>query len=464
LYDSFIVFRINEVKRIPAAFLIIASAIALVSHAGPAPAQDQIVFPEMYPALLLNGLQTYVASTPYLGDEMAVGFMLRYGSVFDPAKKVGLAYLTSRLLGKATTDRSGKDIQEELKYLEARLDISCDWDGIRLIIHARSDTYERCLLLLYQIVCEARFDEADFAQEKDLLLRELEAPEDPRLAVRGQFEAELFRGTAYGRPMRGTPATVRGIEIGDVRYFYRLHFSPDQAALVVVGATEPPSVLPKIRRIWGVWVRSELIPFTFLPAKEPGARNIFLFDEPGSPAAQYILGNLWPRRDDPSYYAGLLAVRILQSRLTRELPTSRLTVAAEGRRLPGPFYVQGQAAAAEAAGEIKKILETVESLKNGRLAASEIAAEQDLWIGELAKSLRTVDGVCGTLLDSELYRLGVNYISSASDFIRRSGPDRVQEAMKGDLFPGGLVLIVRGPAAVLKPQLESLGTVQSLPR
>jgi hypothetical protein len=47
----------------------------------------------------------------------------------------------------------------------------------------------------------------------------------------------------------------------------------------------------------------------------------------------------------------MLAVRILQDRLTQALPTSLLTVAAEGRRLQGPFYIQGQAAADQAIDE-----------------------------------------------------------------------------------------------------------------
>jgi hypothetical protein len=40
----------------------------------------------------------------------------------------------------------------------------------------------------------------------------------------------------------------------------------------------------------------------------------------------------------------------------------------------------------------------------------------------------------------------------------------IKDAAKRYLFPGGLVLIVRGPAAILQPQLESLGSVQPLRR
>jgi zinc protease len=444
------------IRAIPVLILTLLAAAPALS------AQEPLVYPEINSSRLLNGLQTYVAATPFLGDRMAIGLVLRYGSVFDPAKKGGVAFLTSRLLGKATQDRTAKDIEEELKYLDATLEVACDWDGIRLIVRGWSNTYERCLLLLYQIVCEARFDEADFAQARSLLIGELEAPEDPRLQVHGPFEAELFRGTAYGRSMRGTPASLRDIEIGDVRYFYRRHFSSDQAALAVVGSVDAQQVVPKIRRIWGVWVQGDEIPFSFRQPRGPGARNIFLADDPGSPAAQYILGNLWPKRDDPEFYAGMLAVRILQARLTQALPTSRLTVAAEGRRLPGPFYIQAQAAAEGAVSEVRKIIDAVESLKNSPADSAEITREQNLWIGEMGRALRTVDGVCGVLLEAELYRLGVNYLSSASEFVKRTSPAMVQEAAKNWLFPGGLVLIVRGPASILKPQLESLGTVLSL--
>ena len=206
------------------------------------------------------------------------------------------------------------------------------------------------------------------------------------------------------------------------------------------------------------------VPFTFLPAREPAALNIFLEDDPASPAAQYILGNLWPNREDPQYYAAVLATRLLQERLTQLLPTSRLTVAAEGRRLPGPFYVQGQAAADQAVDEINKIMRAVEAFKDSDIKPAELTGVQDQWIQEVGKALSSTGGICNTLLDAELYRLGMNYLSTFADFIRRSDPAMVKDAAKRWLFSGGLVLVVRGPAAILRPQLESLGTVQLVKR
>lgn len=448
------------------ASLLVILVLTAAINAPAAPQQKTLVFPEISspPLRLLNGLTTYVALTPYLGDTMTIGLVVRYGSAFDPATKGGEAYLTSQMFGKATEERSSKDIQDELDYLGATLEVRCDWDGIRFIMRGQSATYERCLLLLYQVVCEAKFNDEDFAKVKAAQLEQVQTPEDPRLRARSQLEAELFRGTTYGRPMRGTPASIQNIVVGDVRYFYHRFFSPDQASLVVVGSAPAEAVLQKTRRIWGVWVQAEEVPSTFKPPLDPAARNIFLEDDPGSPAAQFILGNLWPSREDPAYYPGMLAARMLQMRLTGALPTSLLTVAAEARRLQGPFYIQGQAAADQAVGEISKLLDVVEAFKESKVSAEEASKAQDQWIEEFGKTLNSTEGICNVLLDSELYRLGTNYLSTFSDFVRRCTPAMIQESAKSCLFPGGLILIVRGPAATLQPQLQSLGTVQPIKR
>lgn len=109
----------------------------------PIQAQQQSVLPELSFKRLLNDLQVTVASTPYLSDGMTIGLSLHYGAAFDPADKGGLANLVARMLGKATIDRSSKDIQDELNFIGANLEMQCDWDGIRLLLRTQSSKFER---------------------------------------------------------------------------------------------------------------------------------------------------------------------------------------------------------------------------------------------------------------------------------------------------------------------------------
>jgi len=432
--------------------------IVLLS-ASAAPAQKPVVLPELTSKRLLNDLQVIVASTPYLGENMTIGLVVPHGSAFDPADKGGLIYLLSRMFMKATLDRSAKDIQEELNYLGATLEVHSDWDGIRFILNGQSSKFERSLLLLYQVVGEAQFNDDDFAKAKQEILEEIEKPEDPRQKVKTQFEVALFRGTTYGRPWRGSQASVKNVTAGDVRLSYRRYLHPGSSSLVVVGSTPASLVLQKAARIWGVWVRGDDVPFTFLPPRKPASRNIYFEDDPGSPAAQFILGNLWPRREEPSYYAGIIAARILQERLNKALPTSLLTAQAEGRRMQSPFYIQGQAAADQAIGQIQKILDMVEAARDLAATPEELAEVQRGWIEEFNSAMNSTAAICNLMLDSELYRLGTNYAAMFPDLVRRNGPDAVKEAAKEWFFPGGVVIVVRGPGAMLKAGLESLGTV-----
>ncbi len=445
------------------ATIVLLTALSVLASGVGGVAQDAPALPDLNYKRLLNDLQLIVASPPQgAGDEMAIGLVLRYGSTFDPVDKGGVAYLLTRMLGKATQDRSGKDIQDELNYLGVSLDIRCGWDGIHFLVRGRSAVYERALLLLYQVVGEAVFDDAEFARVKGEVLDEIARPEDPRQQVRSQLESAMFRGTSYGRPLRGTRGSVQNIVVGDLRLFYRRFFSPNSAALAVVGSAPQAQVLQKTTRIWGVWVRRDEVPFSFLPPRNPSSRNVFFQDDASSPAAQFILGNLWPRREDPDYYAASLAARLLQERLTKVLPTSLVTVASDPRRMAGPFYVQGQAAADQAAGEIGKILQVVEEFKGAAVAAPDLAAAQKRWIEEFNQGLKTAEGICGTILESELYRLGTNYTASFPELVRRVDPDAVKSASKEWIFPGGVVIVVRGPATPLKPSLASLGEIQTL--
>ncbi len=309
---------------------------------------------------------------------------------------------------------------------------------------------------------EAQFNDADFAALKQSILQDLQKPPDPRKQIHARLENILFSGTTYGRPLEGTPASVSAITLGDVRLFYRKYFSPSQASLLLVGNVQASMVLRIASRIWGVWVRNDDVPFSFLPPRNAGARQIFLEDDPNSPAAQFIIGCLFPRRQDPDFPNALLAGHILQERLTKLLPTSLVTVGSESRRLSSPFYIQGQAAAEQAVEQIQKINEAVDELKKAAVSSEELAASQKMMIDEFNRELTSADGLCNVMLDSELYHLGSNYAATFPDQIRRCDADAIKQAANDWIFPGGEILLIRGPAATLKPILNPLGAFQQV--
>jgi zinc protease len=441
---------------------LLASTTLIVFCCTSLPAQNAVPLPDLNSKRLLNDLQVIVASTPRLGDNMTIGLVVRYGSAFDSIEKGGLAYFLSRMFMRSTVDRRLKDIQADLASLEATLEIQCDWDSFHFVLKGQSSRFEQSLHLLYQIVGEAQFTDADFAAVKKEIMQEIQRPPDPRRKIRTQFENVLFSGTTYGRPLAGTPKTVAAITIGDVRRFYHRFFSPNEASLIIVGNVSYHLVLQKASRIWGAWIRNDKEEFTFKPPLTPAGRQIFLEDDPGSPAVQFIMGSLFPGRDDPEYVYAVSAAYILQERLTKLLPTSLLTVGYEGRRKIGPLYIQGQAAAEQAVEQIQKIQSAAEEMKNELVSDDELASVKKNLIEEFNRQFSTTEGICRIMLDTELYRLGSNYAVSYPDRIRRCDKETIKEAAKAWMLPGGVILLLRGPATALKPMLESIGPYKQI--
>jgi zinc protease len=447
-------------KTIMRRLTILTTFILLCSI--PAVSQQAPPSPGLTSKRLLNDLQITVANTPSLGTDMAIGLVVRYGAYFDPAGKGGVANILSRMFLKAAVDKTAKDIQDELDYLEAGIDVRCDWDGFRFILHGQNSKVERSLLLLYQVVGEAQFNEADFAAVKQSVLEDMKRYSDPRQRIHAQFESVLFSGTSHDRPLEGTPKSVENITLGDLRFYFRRFITPNEASLIIVGNVPANEVLRRASRIWGVWVRGDDIPFSFVQARKPAGRQIFIEDDPSSPAAQFIMGNLFPPRDDPSYSNALLAANIFQERLTKALPTSLLTVGNAGRRMASPFYVQGQAAADQAVAQILKIEGVAEEMKVSPVTTEELDTARNKMLEEFGRELGTARGLCAIMLDAELYRLGSNYASMYPEQLRRSNESSVSQAAKKCLFPDGEVLLLRGPAAALKPVLGPLGTLQEM--
>jgi len=449
-------------RKLKKQFLKRAIMLAMLIGACALACAAQNALPELSSRRLLNDLQVTVAHTRQFGDSITIGLVIRYGAAFDPEGKGGLTNLVAQMLMKATADRGEQDIRAELENLNASIDIRYNWDGIRFLLRVPSAGFERSLLLLQQIVGEARFEEADFIAVKQSILDELQKPPDPRRRIHNQFEATLFQGTTYGRPLEGTPESVEALTLGDVRYFYRRFFSPNQAALQIVGNIEPKATLQRVARIWGIWVRNDEIPFTFARPRNLNVREIYVENDRDSPAVQFIIGGMFPRYEEPDYINTVLAARVLEDRINKLLPTSLLTVASEGRRLAGPFYIQGQSAVEQALDQIRDVYAVIDEMRQAPVKDEELASARQKLLDEFNDELKTADGLCNILLDAELYRLGSNYISFFLNRVRSSETEAVRRSAATWFFPDGEILLIRGSLPLLKTGLDELGTIQLL--
>lgn len=130
----------------------------------------------------------------------------------------------------------------------------------------------------------------EFESERAVVLEERRqtTENDPRSHFFEQMRHALFPGHPYGAPIIGWEADIRALTIDDARDWHGRWYVPNNAILVISGATTLAEVLPLAERIYGA-IPARAVPDRTLPPVGvfPG-RMLLTLDDPRLRQAQYI--------------------------------------------------------------------------------------------------------------------------------------------------------------------------------
>ncbi|MFB3901935.1 MAG: M16 family metallopeptidase [Acidobacteriota bacterium] len=426
-----------------------------------------IVLPDFQRQSLLNGMEIFAFPA---GNQERVPFQLLVvnGAAFDPAGKWGVTYLTTRLLVEAGKDRSGQLLQTGLKTLGSELTFRVDWDGIWFQGWAPANRLADTLSIVGQMIVQPQFEEESFGTLRDQLAAEMEKKSaEPQFATHERFLAELFDGNPYGHLVRGTPTTLRSIQLGDVRLQYRKLFIPNQAHLAYYYTGNHEALFSALTRRWGSWVKGAPLPFAFRKAVSAVENQVVILDR-SLQESVVRWGALAVARGDRNSYA----LEILEQYLTLSLPAwagqiagasqVRASASVETRTMPGFVEMNLQAPAPQVAGYVKKFIDTLAEISEGQVDKQRFEEAKRLAFVELRSSLENPDGLLRQLLETSLYNVGVNYILNFGLRIDRFTPELFQTATREHFADNKLVIVVAGPAESLKSQLSGFGKVHLL--
>jgi zinc protease len=113
------------------------------------------------------------------------------------------------------------------------------------------------------------FDETEFAQEKQVVIGELDRHEaNPYEALDLAMKAKLFYKYPTRKIPEGTRATVSAATTDQMRLIQSRYYVPNNAALVVTGDVKPEDVFQLAEQIMGSWERRKVDPFKEFPLVE----------------------------------------------------------------------------------------------------------------------------------------------------------------------------------------------------
>lgn len=321
-----------RVQGLVAAALVAATSITVAGQQapdrsspptpGPPPA---LKLPAIEKRTLTNGLPVWIVQHHEV-PLAQINLIVRSGSAADPAGKFGVAAFTAAMLDEGAGSRSALELAEAIDFLGAQLSTTSSFDQSGIRLSTPTARMEDALALMADVALRPTFPSADLERLRtERLTQLLQARDDPALLVQLAFPRVVFgREHRYGTPGIGTEAVLKSLTRDDLVGFYRAHYRPDNATLLIVGDVTAEAVLPLVERAFGGWkAEGPAQKAAELPAApQVTGRSVYLVDKPGAAQSQIRIGRVGVSRSAPDQAAIDVLNAILGGSFTSRLNTN----------------------------------------------------------------------------------------------------------------------------------------------
>ncbi|MEC5215958.1 zinc protease [Actimicrobium sp. GrIS 1.19] len=414
---------------------------------------------------LANGLTVIHNFNPAL-PLVAAELVVRSGSDANPLDKPGLASFTAQMLEEGTTSRSAPQIADELAQLGAFMGATSSADASTVSALSLKANFGKTLDLLADVTLRPSFPVEEVERSRSSRLGELSQEHEnaPAVAVRIERLALYGKQHPYGTVELGTEAAIKGTAKADLDAFWKQHYVPANAALVVSGDITLEDLKALAETRFGAWKGEGGKAVSFGPA-QPTAAKVVLVDKPDAPQTAIRVATIGVARDSPDFAAlqvmnaalgGLFTSRINSNLREDKGYTYGTKSAFEYHRMPGPFAVAGSIRTDVTGPAVAEIFKEVRGMIARPMATGELANARNSQILSLPGRFENNQSISASLANIYIYDLGLDYYTGLPKRFAAVTGAQTQAVAAKYLKPDNLIVIGVGDKAKILPQLEKL--------
>jgi zinc protease len=407
-----------------------------------------------------NGLVVIIHEN-HANPTVAVYGSLNAGAILDPSGKNGLASLTADLLMKGTAKRSADQIAHEKDFNAVELDVKAGPEYVTVSGYSLSKRFELLLDLMSDILRNPVFPEEEFTKLKSLKLSSIRQEQDnpESLAFRAFYGSVFPKGHPYHRlSVEEELASVAAITRDDVIGFYKNHYGPHGAVIVIVGDVDSQEALAKAEKYFGDWIggNPERPKIPEVSVQTTVKREVIPLL--GKSQVVVILGHAGLlKRTDSDFYAAVVMNHILggggalgsrMGDLIRDDMGLVYTIYStfDASFGAGPWYVQFGTSPQNLDKAISVVLDQIKVMHEKGATKKEVQEAIDFITGSFpARRLVRNSSIAETLHFAEIYGLGMDYLYRYKSLYESVTLDQVNAAAKKYLHPEAYTLVIVGP-------------------
>jgi predicted Zn-dependent peptidase len=271
---------------------------------------------------LPNGLTVVTDRMPHLRTA-SLGIWIGAGSRNEESNEHGIAHLFEHMAFKGTGRRTARQIAEEIEAVGGDLNASTSIENTGYYARVLGADVPLALDILTDILTDSTFDPDELAREQGVILQEIGAASDtPDDLVFDLFQARAFPDQPIGRPILGTPQSVRSLTPDGLRAYLARNYRGPKMIVSAAGDVDHAAIVGEIsRRLAAIpaIAPSPVLPARYAGGLELGARPL--------EQAHLVLGLQGCSYLRPEYFAVQIFTSVLgggsSSRLFQEVREKR---------------------------------------------------------------------------------------------------------------------------------------------
>jgi predicted Zn-dependent peptidase len=201
--------------------------------------------------VLPNGLIVITETMPHVRS-VSVGIWVNNGSRREIASENGTAHFLEHMVFKGTHRRSAEDIAREMDSVGGMLDAFTSKEQICFNAKVLDDHLPIAFDVLADLVLRPKLDADDVKKERQVVLEEIKMDLDnPEYMLHDIFTRGFWPEHSLGRPILGTPETVKNFSQEGLSGRFKKWFAPDQIVVTAAGNVTHEEVLALVEKEFG---------------------------------------------------------------------------------------------------------------------------------------------------------------------------------------------------------------------
>ncbi len=294
----------------PATLALLASAAPLLAQDAPGDAPGETG--HVTTATLPNGMEVVV-----IEDHRApvAVHMVWYktGSADEPPGASGVAHFLEHLLFKATDDLEAGEFSRVVAENGGTDNAFTSYDYTAYHQRVAADRLPLMMEMEAERMNDLLLTPEDIVTERQVILEERSQRVDtnPSAIAQEQMRAALFLNSRYGTPVIGWRHEMEALDEPQVRAFYDLYYSPNNAVLVVAGDVNPAEVIDLAEATYGPLPAEGGLPPRFRATEPPQLSPRRMTYEDGRVAQPYVARTYLAPSREPGDQAEAAALTFL---------------------------------------------------------------------------------------------------------------------------------------------------------